>query len=95
MRSWMLVVLVLELAVMALVLILPQVDLLDTALEAGTTPIAVRTTLSGPPFQRTILDAARIASKPLGARLPSGQNSIPGPEPLTESLRLPFLALLC
>jgi len=95
MRRWMLFVLALELLVMALVLVLPHVDLVDTAFKAGTTPIAARTRLTSSPFPRTAISTARISSTPQKAKPASEHSQLPGLEPFAETLRLLSFALLC
>lgn len=95
MRRWIIVVLALELLVIALVLVLPQVDLLDTAFKAGTTPLAARTRLSSPPFPQAAKGTARMTFTPVTAQPSSEQSLMPGSKPLAESLRLLFCALLC
>ena len=87
--------LALELAVIALVLILPQIDLLDTAFKAGTTPIAARTRLTSPPSPRAAISPARMTSTSMGAQASSEQSQAPELQALAESLRLLFCPLLC
>ena len=50
MTRWRLVVLILELALFAIILILPQVDLPDFTFRSGTAPVAVHSRLCSSPL---------------------------------------------
>jgi hypothetical protein len=57
MTRWRLVVLILELALFAIILILPQVDLPDFTFRSGTAPVAVHSGLCSSPPLIAVSDA--------------------------------------
>src|SRR5467141_2739199 len=64
MTRWRLVVLILELALFAIILILPQVDLPDFTFCGGTAPVAARARLSSSSVCRHAGCTAAPASRP-------------------------------
>jgi hypothetical protein len=61
MKRWQWAVLIFELALFAVILILPQVDLPDLAFHGGTAPVAVKSRLSSP-VRLPIVVATQILS---------------------------------
>jgi hypothetical protein len=54
MKRWQWVLLITELALFAIILILPQVDLPDFTFHGGTAPVAIKSRISSPPVRLTI-----------------------------------------
>jgi hypothetical protein len=58
MNRWKWVLLIFELALFALILILPQVDLPDFTFHGGTAPVAAKARLSSVPVRSAVVVAA-------------------------------------
>jgi hypothetical protein len=54
MKRWQWVLLITELALFAIILILPQVDLPDFTFHGGTAPVAIKSRISSSPVRLTI-----------------------------------------
>jgi hypothetical protein len=65
MKWWKWALLIFELALFAMILILPQVDLPDFAFHRGTAPITVKARLSSTPVQPAVAGPVRMSSSDL------------------------------
>jgi hypothetical protein len=54
MKRWQWVLLITELALFAIILVLPQVDLPDFTFHGGTAPVAIKSRISSSPMRLTI-----------------------------------------
>ncbi|MBZ5706161.1 MAG: hypothetical protein LAN63_12470 [Acidobacteriia bacterium] len=81
MNRWKWALLIFELALFALILILPQVDLPDFTFHSGTAPVAAKARVSSVPARSAMVVAA-------------AETSLPGPaaEAQLESCIVPTLA---
>jgi len=92
MKRWRLVVLILELALFAIILILPQVDLPDFTFCGGTAPVAARARMSSSPVRVAMQVAPQLP-------LPGQMNEACGgiidvPAPVILGSRLSRLCVL-
>lgn len=60
MKRWQWALLIFELALFAIILILPQVDLPDFTFHNGTAPVAAHARVSAPPIRTAIVTAAPV-----------------------------------
>ena len=92
MKRWRLVVLIVELALFAIILILPQVDLPDLTFCGGTAPVAARARLSS----STVRIAMQVALQlPLPCQMREVCDGIINvPAPVTLGSRLSWLCVL-
>lgn len=98
MRDWRisrssLFVLYIVLVVITLVLILPQVDLLDTAFHLGTAPIVVHSQFTAKSFSRTIKMLVSFSSYAIAIAFLSLQQFLDNPFP--EAIPLLSRTLRC
>jgi hypothetical protein len=81
MQRWRWALLIFELFLFALILILPQVELPETAFQGGTAPVVIKARISSSPVLATvllplgILFARSWASKPERIEAPAGPDS--------------------
>ena len=76
MNRWKWALLIFELALFALILILPQVDLPDFTFHGGTAPVATKARLSSVPARTAMVVAAVGTTLPGPAVGPQPENSI-------------------
>ena len=71
MKRWQWILLIIELALFAIILILPQVDLPDFTFHGGTAPVAIKARISPSPMRLAIAIGATVAasSHPVQQRL--------------------------
>jgi hypothetical protein len=95
MNRWKWALLIFELALFALILILPQVDLPDFTFHGGTAPVAAKARLSSAPVRSAMVAAAVGASHPGPAAEAQLENCIV-PTLAASNSRLSLLCtLLC
>jgi hypothetical protein len=93
MNRWKWVLLIFELALFALILILPQVDLPDFTFHGGTAPVAAKARLSSVPARSAMALAAVETTLPGLAVAPQPENSIV-PTLAASNARLSLLCTL-
>lgn len=93
MNRWKWVLLIFELALFALILILPQVDLPDFTFHGGTAPVAAKARLSSVPARSAMALAAVETTLPGLAVEPQPENSIV-PTLAASNARLSLLCTL-
>ena len=76
MKRWQWVLLITELALFAIILILPQVDLPDFTFHGGTAPVVAKSRISSPPV-RLAIGIATTEARPWHSILHQGLD-IPG-----------------
>jgi hypothetical protein len=91
MNRWKWVLLILELALFALILVLPQVDLPDFTFHRGTAPVAAKARLSAVGAYSNTVAVAVTLSLPTQALQPRFERVVEPPPPVADSR----LALLC
>jgi hypothetical protein len=95
MKRWKWVLLVFELALFALILILPQVELPEFTFHGGTAPIATKARLTSPPVRSAIVVVSVGWSLPTQTREARMERSVV-PTPTASQSRLSLLCtLLC
>jgi hypothetical protein len=94
MSRWKWAVLVFELALFAIILILPQVDLPDFTFHRGTAPVVIKARASSIPVQVTV--AAALLELPQPERLePLFDLGFPAVSPSSTSRLSLFCTLVC
>jgi hypothetical protein len=93
MNRWKWVLLIFELALVALILILPQVDLPDLAFHGGTAPVLAKARLSSTPVRSAAIVAGAEASLPNPVVLAGFERSVVPTQP-TSDYRLSLLCIL-
>ena len=94
MKRWQWVLLITELALFAIILILPQVDLPDFTFHGGTAPVAIKSRISSSPV-RTAIAITTADARPLN--LVQQRHEIPNfatPSSTHSRLSL-FCVLIC
>lgn len=94
MKRWQWVLLIFELALFALILILPQVDLPDFTFHGGTAPISAKSRLSSPPIRAAIAIAVPIPTPSQMGEAPAETCEIAAPHRADSRLSL-YCTLIC
>jgi hypothetical protein len=93
MKRWQWVLLITELALFAIILILPQVDLPDFTFHGGTAPVAIKSRISSSPMRLAIaISTADARPSHLVQRLEIPDFTTP---PSTHSRLSLFCVLIC
>jgi len=94
MTRWSWAVLLLELLLITIILILPQVDIPDTAFHCGSAPVLAKARLTSPPAQIQTSLGDSLTPQPQAAQIPFSTARI---EVSSSSPGLPILlsTLLC
>src|SRR5260370_25715433 len=91
MKGWRWSFLIFELCLLALILVLPQVDLPDFTFHGGTAPVVAKSKVSSPPVLSSI-------TTPAQSRLPQHVREMRNRQPIRPAVRLKsnaLLSLLC
>jgi len=94
MKRWQWVLLIGELALFAVILVLPQVDLPDFTFHGGTAPIAMKARISPVPARIAIVIAPAMGILEQDARLRADTLDISSPSTAHSRLSL-FCVLIC
>ncbi len=94
MKRWQWVLLIFELALFALILILPQVDLPDFTFHGGSAPVAAKSRLSSSPMRAAIAIAVPIPPPSQIGEAPAETREIAAQHSADSRLSL-YCTLIC